>query len=59
MFSYFKFWKEETGATAIEYAACTAFIIVVCIGAVRSLGNKAGEVWGNNSVGIISFLQGV
>jgi Flp pilus assembly pilin Flp len=57
MSSCFTFLKEEKGATSIEYAVCMVFILVACIGAVRSLGGKASEVWGDNSTGIVSFLQ--
>jgi pilus assembly protein Flp/PilA len=32
-------WKDESGATAIEYGLLAALIAVVIIGAVATLGN--------------------
>ena len=36
-----RFLKAEDGPTAVEYAVMLALIIVVCIGAVTTLGNNA------------------
>ena len=33
-----KFLKSEDGPTAVEYAVMLALIIVVCIGAITTLG---------------------
>jgi len=33
-----KFWKDEDGATAIEYGLIAGLIAVVIIGAVEALG---------------------
>ena len=38
-----KFLKKEDGPTAVEYAVMLALIIVVCIGAITTLGNNANE----------------
>jgi len=35
------FLKREDGPTAVEYAVMLALIIVVCIGAIQSLGTNA------------------
>lgn len=35
------FLKEEDGPTAVEYAVMMALIIVVCIGAVKTIGDNA------------------
>lgn len=35
------FLKEEDGPTAVEYAVMLALIVVVCVGAVRSIGTTA------------------
>ena len=35
------FLKEEDGPTAVEYAVMLALIVVVCIGAVQSIGTNA------------------
>ena len=37
-FFAFKLWKDESGATAIEYGLLAALIAVVIIGAVAALG---------------------
>jgi len=35
------FLKAEDGPTAVEYAVMLALIIVVCLGAITTLGNNA------------------
>ncbi|EMB14101.1 MAG: Flp family type IVb pilin [Rhodopirellula sp. JB055] len=40
------FLKEEDGPTAVEYAVLLALIIVVCIGAVTTIGNNANAKFG-------------
>ncbi len=35
--------KNENGASLVEYALLVALIAVVCIVAVRTLGNKASQ----------------
>jgi pilus assembly protein Flp/PilA len=35
------FLKREDGPTAVEYAVMLALIIVVCIGAITTLGTNA------------------
>jgi pilus assembly protein Flp/PilA len=42
-----KFVKAEDGPTAVEYAVMLALIIVVCIGAVTTLGTKASTTFTN------------
>ncbi len=38
-----KIWREEEGATAVEYALMVALIAVVIIVAVKSLGTSVSE----------------
>ena len=38
LFDFKKLWKDESGATAIEYGLLAALIAVVIIGAVGVLG---------------------
>jgi len=40
-----KFLKTEDGPTAVEYAVMLALIIVVCIGAITTLGNNANSTF--------------
>ena len=41
------FIKSEDGPTAVEYAVMLALIIVVCIGAITTLGKNANTVFSN------------
>ena len=41
-------FDEDEAVTAVEYAVMLALIIVVCIGAIRSLGNANDGLWGGN-----------
>jgi pilus assembly protein Flp/PilA len=40
-----KFLKSEDGPTAVEYAVMLALIIVVCIGAITTLGSNANTTF--------------
>jgi pilus assembly protein Flp/PilA len=39
------FLKKEDGPTAVEYAVMLALIIVVCIGTITILGQKANSTF--------------
>ncbi len=39
------FVKREDGPTAVEYAVMLALIIVVCIGAITTLGANANKTF--------------
>ena len=41
------FLKSEDGPTAVEHAVMLALIIIVCIGAITTLGQNANTVYGN------------
>jgi pilus assembly protein Flp/PilA len=43
--SVVKFLKAEDGPTAVEYAVMLALIIVVCIGAITTLGQRADSTF--------------
>ena len=45
MKSIVKFLKREDGPTAVEYAVMLALIIVVCIAAITTLGQKANDTF--------------
>jgi pilus assembly protein Flp/PilA len=36
-----RFLKSEDGPTAVEYAVMLSLIIVVCLGAVRTIGTRS------------------
>ena len=50
--SVVKFVRAEDGPTAVEYAVMLALIIVVCIGAVTTLGTKASTTFNNVATSI-------
>jgi pilus assembly protein Flp/PilA len=37
------FLRSEEGPTAVEYAMMLALIIIVCVAAISSLGNKVDQ----------------
>ena len=40
-----KFFKDETGATAIEYGLIAALISVAAVAALQAIGGSLGNVW--------------
>ena len=50
------FLQREDGPTAVEYAVMLALIIVVCIGAITTLGQNANSTFTSvgNSIGSAS-----
>ena len=48
-----EFLKREDGPTAVEYAVMLALIIVVCIGAITTLGGNANQTFSSvgNAIG--------
>ena len=42
-----RFMRAEDGPTAVEYAVMLALIVVVCIGAIATLGGNANKVFSN------------
>ncbi len=40
-----KFVRNEEGPTAVEYAVMLALILVVCIGAITTLGTNANSTF--------------
>jgi len=41
------FLRKEDGPTAVEYAVMLALIVVVCIGAITTLGQRANTTFSN------------
>jgi pilus assembly protein Flp/PilA len=46
------FFRDENGATAIEYALIAALISVAAIGAMTTLGTKLSSLFGNISTNL-------
>jgi pilus assembly protein Flp/PilA len=44
-----RFWRDETGATAIEYGLIAAGISVVIIAVVNGIGTKLNTTFGSIS----------
>ena len=42
-----RFLKSEDGPTAVEYAVILALIVVVCLGAITSIGSRANTTFTN------------
>ncbi len=40
-----RFLSSEDGPTAVEYAVMLALIVVVCLGAVRSIGSRSSTTF--------------
>ena len=40
-----EFLRREDGPTAVEYAVMLALIVVVCIGAITTLGSNASKTF--------------
>ena len=45
----FRFIRDESGPTAVEYAVMLALIIVVCITAITALGTNANKTFASVS----------
>jgi len=44
------FLQREDGPTAVEYAVMLAFIIVVCVISIATLGSNTNSVFGNSAL---------
>ncbi len=44
-----RFLKSEDGPTAVEYAVMLALIVVVCLGAIQTVGTNAEATFTNVS----------
>ena len=42
-----RFLESEDGPTAVEYAVMLALIVVVCLGAITSIGTNANKAFGD------------
>lgn len=49
-----RFLKSEDGPTAVEYAVMLSLIIVICLGAVRAIGDNASTTF----QGVADQIQG-
>ena len=42
-----RFFRDESGPTAVEYAVLLALIMVSILGVIGVVGNQAGGMWGD------------
>ncbi len=49
-----RFLRDEDGPTAVEYAVMLALIIIVCIGAITTLGKNANRTFDSTGDAIAS-----
>ncbi len=42
-----KIWRDERGATAIEYGLIAALIVIAIIGSMSSVANENTGLWAN------------
>lgn len=52
-----KLWNDESGATMVEYGLMIALIAVVCIGAVRVLGQNTQATFQTSSAALAQTNQ--
>jgi pilus assembly protein Flp/PilA len=48
-----RFLRDETGATAVEYAVMLALIVVVCIGAVNAMAEATADSFDTSAAAIV------
>ena len=52
------FVRDESAATAVEYAVMLALIIGTCLGAISFFGGEAGGSWRDTSDKIDTAMNG-
>lgn len=50
--------RSEDGPTAVEYAVMLAMIMLVCVGAVKTLATATGSSFANSSQAISQAISG-
>lgn len=58
MYQALRLWRDEGGATAVEYAVMLALIIGVCITAIGFFGSSAGGSWNDTSGKLSTAMSG-
>lgn len=52
-----RFWKDESGATAIEYGLIATLIALGMLGGFSQLSNQLEMLWGDNNGDIQGALD--
>ncbi len=53
---WFRFVREEEGATTIEYCVVLFFIITACIAGITAVGGSSNGLWGKNSTKLETYM---
>ena len=53
-----KFWRNEDGPTAVEYAVMLGLIVVVAFSAIQTFGQSASSSFSNSQSQISSAMSG-
>lgn len=56
MRSIYRFLSDDQATTAVEYAVMLAMIILVCLGAIGTIGAQNGSSWGNIKTQINNYM---
>lgn len=51
-------WKDEEGATMVEYALMLALIAIVCLVAVQKIGTNANTTFGDSADAVAGTVTG-
>jgi len=43
-----RFLRQDDGPTAVEYAVMLALILMTCIVAIKTVGDKTSGIWASN-----------
>ncbi len=54
----FRFVKEDSGATAIEYGLIAALVSVAAIGALTAMGNSLSTMFGTVATALNTAVSG-
>jgi pilus assembly protein Flp/PilA len=55
---FVRFYRDEEGPTAVEYAVLLALILVAVISAINAVGNTTSGIWANDSNQITAAVGG-
>jgi pilus assembly protein Flp/PilA len=53
-----RFWRDDSGATALEYGLIISLIFLVIVSAVTAFGNKATDIFNTAFMAISGKMSG-
>jgi len=56
---FFRLFRDEEAATAVEYAVMLALVLLTAIGAIGAFGRGSGGLWGgiNTELHAVGFIK--